>query len=71
MIGGLQTMLYADRKIEAGESQNLGGVSLPALLDADTLTFTANRGDFEYGGSIWAAELLLPAQLLTGRLRKT
>ena len=54
LIGGLQTMLYKERKIEAGESQNLGGVSLPALLDADTLTFTANRGDFEYGGSIWA-----------------
>lgn len=47
-------MLYEERRIEAGESQNLGGVSLPALLDGDTLTFTANRGPFEYGGSIWA-----------------
>ena len=55
LIGGLQAMLYESRNIQAGESQNLGGLSLPNLLDADTLTFTANRGDFAYGGTIWAA----------------
>lgn len=54
LIGGLQAILYKKRRIEAGESRNLGGVSLPALLDADTLTFTANRGAFTYGGAIWA-----------------
>lgn len=55
LIGGLQAMMYENRKIETGESQNLGGLSLPNLLDADTLSFTANRGDFAYGGTIWAA----------------
>lgn len=54
LTGGLQAMLYDKRKIDVGESRNLGGVSLPALLDADTLTFTENRGTFAFGGAIWA-----------------
>lgn len=54
LIGGLQAMMYKSREIKAGESQNLGGLSLPLLLDGDTLSFTANRGDFAYGGTIWA-----------------
>jgi|GEM_PF-1877939 len=45
---------YKKRNIEAGESQNLGGFSLPNLLDADTLSFSTNRDSFEYGGAIWA-----------------
>ena len=54
LMGGVQAIMYDSRKIRTGKSQNLGGVSLPNLLDQDTLTFTANRGDFEYGGAIWA-----------------
>lgn len=57
LMGGVQAMLYESRKIRTGESQNLGGVSLPNLLDGDTLSFTANRGEFEYGGAIWAVSL--------------
>jgi len=51
---GMQITDYKDRKIEVGESQNLGGFSLPNLLDADTLSFSANRDTFEYGGAILA-----------------
>jgi long-chain fatty acid transport protein len=54
---GVQAIIYEDRKIEAGESQNLGGFSLPNLLDEDTLSFSSNREAFEYGGAILAVGL--------------
>lgn len=56
---GLQAVIYESRTIQAGESQNLGGFSLPNLLDADTLSFSSNREAFEYGGPILAAGLSL------------
>lgn len=52
-----QLIDYAERVINAGESQNLGGVSLPNLPDADTLSFVANRDTFTYGGAIKAFSL--------------
>jgi len=51
---GGQIIDYDSRKIGVGESANLGGVSLPNLRDADTLGFVPNRGEFEYGGAIYA-----------------
>lgn len=51
---GAQLVNYRERNIAVGESQNLGGFSLPNLLDADTLSFSANRDEFQYGGSILA-----------------
>ena len=35
-----------------GESRNLGGVSLPNLVDANTIGFTPNRGPFSFGGQL-------------------
>jgi long-subunit fatty acid transport protein len=54
---GVQIIIYESRTIEAGESQNLGGFSLPNLLDGDTLSFSSNREAFEYGGTILAVGL--------------
>lgn len=51
---GAQMIEYDDRTIESGESKNLGGVSLPRLTDADTLGFSANRDEFQFGGRITA-----------------
>jgi len=51
---GFQAVNYKDRTIAPGESQNLGGFSLPNLLDADTLSFSPNRESFKYGGSIYS-----------------
>ena len=51
--GGVQAILYEDRFIPEGVSRNLGGVSLPNLVNPTTLGFVANRGDFAFGGEIW------------------
>ena len=56
---GLQYTVYEKRTIAAGESANLGGFSLPNLLDADTLSFSPNREEFTYGGPIPALGLSL------------
>ncbi|AKO52442.1 hypothetical protein ABA45_08415 [Marinobacter psychrophilus] len=50
----IQVTNYKDREIAVGKSQNLGGFSLPNLIDADTLSFTSNRDSFKYGGTILA-----------------
>jgi hypothetical protein len=47
---GLQVVYYDDRKIREGESQNLGGFSLPNIIDANTLSYSPNREDFQFGG---------------------
>lgn len=52
---GLHATIYEDRHIDAGESENLGGLSLPNLIDADSLGFSPNREGFSYGGAILAA----------------
>ncbi len=44
---------YASNTIQAGESNNLGGLSLPSLSSAGTLGFVPNRGPFTFGGNIW------------------
>jgi long-chain fatty acid transport protein len=54
---GVQIIIYESRTIETGESQNLGGFSLPNLLDGDTLSFSSNQEAFEYGGPILAVGL--------------
>jgi len=54
---GVQVTDYKKRTIAAGESQNLGGFSLPNLLDQDTLSFSENRDEFQYGGAILALGL--------------
>jgi len=54
---GAQLIDYKKRTIAVGESQNLGGFSLPNLLDQDTLSFSENRDQFQYGGAILALGL--------------
>lgn len=54
---GLQAVLYEDRPIAEGVSANLGGVSLPNLVNPTTLGFVPNRGDFAFGGTIWTLGL--------------
>jgi long-chain fatty acid transport protein len=56
---GIHATIYEDRNIAAGESQNLGGLSLPVLVDGDTLGFSPNREPFGYGGAILAAGVSL------------
>ncbi len=56
-IGGLQAIVYEDRFIPEGGSVNLGGVSLPNLVNPTTLGFVPNRGDFAFGGTIWTLGL--------------
>ena len=47
-------MTHYDRNtLEAGESRNLGGLSLPSLSAGGTLGFVPNRGSFTFGGNIW------------------
>ena len=55
--GGVQAVLYEDRPIAEGVSANLGGVSLPNLVNPTTLGFVPNRGDFAFGGTIWTLGL--------------
>lgn len=57
ITGGFHATLYETRTIAAGQSRNLGGLSLPNLVDADTLGFTASREPFSYGGAILAGGL--------------
>ena len=59
MMVGLQAIMYESRKIPKGKSRNLGGLSLPNLEDEDTLGFTSNRDDFEYGGLMWSRGISL------------
>ena len=47
-----QGVFYQDRRIEAGESRNLGGFSKPALAGPGVLTNVANEEWFEFGGWI-------------------
>ena len=49
-----QWIQYDKRSFATGESANLGGVSLPVLLDANTLSFGPNRSPFQFGGNIRA-----------------
>jgi len=51
---GAHVTHYETRTIAPGVSQNLGGVSLPNLVDADTLGFVPNQEAFTYGGNILA-----------------
>ena len=44
---------YDHNTLEAGESRNLGGLSLPSLSAGGTLGFVPNRGSFTFGGNIW------------------
>ncbi len=47
-------MTHYDRNtLQPGESNNLGGLSLPSLSPAGTLAFVPNRGEFTFGGNIW------------------
>ena len=43
--------------------KNLGGTTLPNLLDGDTLSFTPNRESFQYGGAIWAGAISMQFNL--------
>ena len=52
-----QWVQYEKRKLATGQSENLGGVSLPALSAPDTLTFSSNRTPFAFGGSIRALSM--------------
>lgn len=55
IVGSFQDASYRRRKIRAGESANLGGVSGPNLdLSTGTLGFVPNTEDFRYGGDIYA-----------------
>lgn len=56
---GAHATIYEDRRIAAGESENLGGLSLPNLVDGDTLGFSSNREAFSYGGAILAGGISL------------
>jgi long-subunit fatty acid transport protein len=47
-----QATQYRNRDIATGESRNLGGVSLPNLVAANTIGFTPNRGPFSFGGRV-------------------
>lgn len=57
LTGSVQLTDYHRRTIATGESQNLGGVSLPVLTAADTLSFGPNRSPFTYDGLIKAFSL--------------
>ncbi len=52
-----QWVQYDKRRFATGQSANLGGVSLPVLLDANTLSFGPNRSPFQFGGSIRAVSI--------------
>lgn len=54
LTGSFQWIQYEHRDIATGQSRNLGGVSLPVLVDGETLGFGPNRGPFAMGGSIRA-----------------
>lgn len=49
----LQITQYKKRDIATGESRNLGGVSLPNLVNANTIGFPSSRGPFSFGGRVW------------------
>ena len=54
IISAEAQMTHYDRNtLQAGESNNLGGLSLPSLSPAGTLGFVPNRGEFTFGGNIW------------------
>ena len=55
--GSFQWVQYDKRNIATGQSANLGGVSLPVLLNADTLSFGPNRGPYQFGGDIRAVSV--------------
>lgn len=59
LTGSFQWVQYEKRLIATGQSANLGGVSLPNLTAADTLSFTSNRSPFTFGGSIRSLSLAL------------
>ncbi len=54
LAASFQLTSYDRRTIATGVSQNLGGVSLPNLTAADTLSFTSNRSPFTFDGNIRA-----------------
>ena len=52
ITAGWQGVFYEDRRIEAGESRNLGGFSKVAFASPGVLTNVSNEDFFEYGGWI-------------------
>ena len=52
LTAGYQAVIYEDRRIEAGESRNLGGFSKVALDSPGVLTNTPNEDWYEFGGLI-------------------
>lgn len=54
---GVQVILYEDRNIAVGESQNLGGLSSLAFAGPGVVGFTPNTDNFKFGGFLWTAGL--------------